>query len=92
MEKGKGPKVVMSPQESQKHSRSRVHGVHMNLSSVKEVSAACKKKVTSAPPTVSSDASGSTNCSDPLLLGVWEAPKDIPAIEMNSLCRPTGWY
>lgn len=45
MEKGKGAKVEMSPQESQKHTRSRIQGVDVNLSNVKQVSAPWKKKV-----------------------------------------------
>jgi hypothetical protein len=90
-EKGKGVlTVVMSPQESQKRTMSKLKGDDFDFHKVKQVSAPSKKKVTSTLRSFSSDASGSTSCSNPLLLGLWEALKDIPPIEMNLLHRPTS--
>jgi hypothetical protein len=61
-------------------------------SMVKQVSNLSMRKVSPTPPAMSSDASGSTTCCDPLLLGVWEKPKDIPPVELNSSCQLTGHY
>jgi hypothetical protein len=63
-----------------------------DLSKVKQVSKLSNGKVNHTPAVVSSDASGSITCSDPLLLGVWEKPTDIPPIELNSSRHPTGRY
>jgi hypothetical protein len=59
---------------------------------VKQVSNFSKGKGNPHPPDVSSDVSGTTICSDPLLLGMWEKPTDIPAVELNSSRHPTGRY
>jgi hypothetical protein len=59
---------------------------------MKEFNNISKGKVKSIQPAVSSDGSGSTTCFDPLMLGVWESPKDIPPIELNSSLHPTGRY
>jgi hypothetical protein len=84
-----------SPRESYKGVGSSKHKVdEMNQGKLKQVSGLSLKKVKNAPlrPTVSSDALGSTCCADPLFLGVWGVPKDIPPLELNARLRPSGRY
>jgi hypothetical protein len=61
-------------------------------SKVKQVSNLLKRKINSTPLIVLSDNSGCTSCSDPLMSRVWESPKDIPPVVLNSSCHPTGRY
>ena len=64
------------------------------LAKVKQVSGLANSKVTHAAvhPSVSSDASKTTSFADPLLLGVWPVPKEIPPVELNVHLRPTGQF
>ena len=93
-EKGKTiPGLPLSPQRSS-HARSgEKSGIVMyHKSTMKGYNNFSKEKVKSIRPTVSSDGSRSTTCSDPLMLGVWESPKDIPPIELNSSLHSSGRY
>jgi hypothetical protein len=87
------PRLPPSPQGSYLDCTSSKSAIiDFDSSKVKQVSNLSKRKENPTTLAVSSDNLGSTSCSDPLMLGVWKSPKDIPPLELNSSRHPTRRY